>query len=80
MRPIVHPIVLGVVLVVWYGEQMPPAVKNLMDSPPGETETLRTLLELPGIRLEQIVSNGQASTEGFWYDQNNPVVLKISLP
>jgi len=28
--------------------------------------------ELPGIRLEQIVSNGQASAEGFWYDQKNP--------
>lgn len=40
---------------------MPPVVKNLMESPPGETETFRTLLDLPGIRLEQIVSNGQAS-------------------
>ena len=48
---------------------MPPVVKNLMESPPGETETFRTLLDLPGIRLEQIVSNGQASAEGFWYDQ-----------
>ena len=50
-----HPIALGAVPVVWYGEQMPPIVKNLMDySPPGETETFRTLLDLPGIRLEQI--------------------------
>ena len=43
-----------------------------MDSPAGETETFRTLLDLPGIRLEQIVSNGQASEEGFWYDQKEP--------
>ena len=51
---------------------MPPVVKNLMDSPPGDTETFRPLLDLPGIRLEQIVSNGQASAEGFWHDQKNP--------
>ena len=51
---------------------MPPVVKNLMESPPGETETFLTLLDLPGIRLEQIVSNGLASAEGFWYDQKNP--------
>ena len=49
---------------------MPPVVKNLMNySPPGETETFQTLLDLRGIRLEQIASNGQASKEGFWYDQ-----------
>jgi cupin 2 domain-containing protein len=30
------------------------------------------LLDLPGIRLQQIVSNGQASAEGFWYDQKQP--------
>ena len=36
-----------------------------MDSPSGETETFCTLLDLPGIRLEQIVSNSQASAEGF---------------
>ena len=63
-----HPIALGVVPVVWYGEQMPPVVKNLMESPAGETETFRILLDLPGIRLEQVVSNGQDSAEGFWYD------------
>jgi cupin 2 domain-containing protein len=51
---------------------MPPAVKNLMESPLGESETFRTLLNLPGFRLEQIVSNGQASEEGFWYDQKQP--------
>ena len=51
---------------------MPPVVTNLMESPPGETETFRTLLDLPGIRLEQIVSNGHASEVGFWYNQKEP--------
>ena len=51
---------------------MPPVVKNLMESPPAETETFQTLLDHPGIRLERILSNGQASEEGFWYDQKNP--------
>jgi cupin 2 domain-containing protein len=51
---------------------MPPVVKNLLESPAGVTETFQTLLDLPGTRLEQIVSNGEASAEGFWYDQKNP--------
>ena len=51
---------------------MLPVVNNLMDSSSGKPETFQTLLNLPGIRLEQIVSNGQASAEGFWYDQKNP--------
>ncbi len=54
------------VSVVWYGERMPTIVKNLMESPAGESETFRTLLDLPGLRLEYIVSNGQTSAEGFW--------------
>lgn len=33
-------------------------------------ELFRTLLQTPGFRLEQIVSNGAASAEGFWYDQD----------
>lgn len=28
------------------------------------------LLEARGVRLERIVSEGQASPEGFWYDQS----------
>jgi len=32
----------------------------------------RTLLARPGIRLEQIVSHGEASAPGFWYDQEQP--------
>lgn len=32
-------------------------------------ELLTTLLESPGVRIEQIVSQGHSSPEGFWYDQ-----------
>lgn len=32
-------------------------------------EELRVLLEGPGVRIERIVSTGQASPPGFWYDQ-----------
>jgi cupin 2 domain-containing protein len=32
-------------------------------------EEFATLLTLPGARVERIVSTGQASPEGFWYDQ-----------
>jgi len=51
---------------------MPPVVKNLLESAPSSEETFRTLLNIPGIRLQQIVSNGCPSAEGFWYDQNHP--------
>jgi len=51
---------------------MAPVVKSIIDADPGETETFQTLLDHPGIRLERILSNGQASEEGFWYDQKNP--------
>lgn len=32
-------------------------------------EITEALLTTPGIRIERIVSLGQASPEGFWYDQ-----------
>ena len=32
-------------------------------------EVTQTLLTHEGIRIERIVSSGQASPEGFWYDQ-----------
>ncbi|WP_266169732.1 cupin domain-containing protein [Dyella subtropica] len=32
-------------------------------------ERITELLSRPGIRIEQIVSLGQASPPGFWYDQ-----------
>jgi cupin 2 domain-containing protein len=33
-------------------------------------EELRTLLATPKLRIERIVSTGQASPPGFWYDQD----------
>ena len=32
-------------------------------------EEFKILVELPGARIERIVSTGQASPPGFWYDQ-----------
>ena len=32
-------------------------------------ERVDALLTLPGVRIERIVSQGQASPPGFWYDQ-----------
>jgi cupin 2 domain-containing protein len=42
-------------------------------------EMVTMLLEAANVRIERIVSNGQASPEGFWYDQGQHewvVVLK----
>ena len=33
-------------------------------------ETFQTLLKQDGVRIERIVSHGQCSPPGFWYDQN----------
>ncbi|ACK50859.1 cupin 2 conserved barrel domain protein [Methylocella silvestris BL2] len=32
-------------------------------------EEFRALLEAPGVTIERIVSHGQASPPGFWYEQ-----------
>ena len=36
---------------------------------PETAERLQTLLDRPGLRIERIVSTGQSSPPGFWYDQ-----------
>lgn len=33
------------------------------------SERCETLLNQPGLRIERIISSGQASPPGFWYDQ-----------
>jgi cupin 2 domain-containing protein len=33
-------------------------------------EEIRTVARAPGTRIERIVSTGQASPPGFWYDQD----------
>lgn len=35
-------------------------------------ELTETLLQAANVRIERIVSHGQASPEGFWYDQSQP--------
>ncbi|KIZ33565.1 MULTISPECIES: cupin domain-containing protein [Rhodopseudomonas] len=37
---------------------------------PGPDESLETLLSRGDVRIERIVSTGQASPPGFWYDQS----------
>jgi len=45
---------------------------NLLANLPAalDQERFDTLLARPGIRVERIVSTGQASPPGFWYDQD----------
>jgi len=46
---------------------------NLFTGLPSTTtvdEQFATFLQRPGLRIERIVSTGQASPEGFWYDQD----------
>ena len=38
---------------------------------PEAGERLETLLDQPGLRIERIVSSGQASPAGFWYEQQD---------
>lgn len=42
-----------------------------LGSPPGnpERELSTTLVQGAGVRIERIVSRGQSSPPGFWYDQ-----------
>jgi len=35
----------------------------------GSEEVITEILARPGVRIERIVSTGQASPPGFWYDQ-----------
>jgi cupin 2 domain-containing protein len=46
---------------------------NLFQSIPADLreEFVEALLAASGVRIERIVSRGQASPEGFWYDQDH---------
>jgi cupin 2 domain-containing protein len=54
---------------------------KLFDAVPAQLaeEEFLTLLDAPGVRLERIVSTGQATPAGEWYDQPRPewVILLI---
>jgi cupin 2 domain-containing protein len=50
---------------------MIPPTNLLRDLPDArDGEITETLLAAPGMRIERIVSLGQASPPGFWYDQD----------
>ena len=44
---------------------------NLFDAAPGDIrqEVVTRLLDMPNLKIERIVSMGQTSPPGFWYDQ-----------
>lgn len=48
-------------------------IANLFAALPAESaeELVDLLLRRPGVRIERIVSTGQASPPGFWYDQDD---------
>jgi len=47
---------------------------NLFEDLPqnGAEEAVASVAAFPGARIERIVSTGQASPPGFWYDQDQP--------
>lgn len=49
-----------------------PSAGNLFSGLPARApeERLDDLLTRPGVRIERIVSTGQASPPGFWYEQD----------
>jgi cupin 2 domain-containing protein len=51
---------------------LPPTLNILSPLPTtGADEAIVTLVKGDGFRLERIVSHGQASPAGFWYDQDD---------
>jgi cupin 2 domain-containing protein len=48
-----------------------PAARNVFAALPltGSAEEITSLLTAPNLRIERIVSIGQASPPGFWFDQ-----------
>jgi cupin 2 domain-containing protein len=47
-------------------------MNNLLKNLPVDVaeEVAETILSSDSVRIERIVSNGQSSPEGFWYDQD----------
>ena len=52
------------------GDDMNP-VKNIFADMPDsrKDELIEAILQAPGLRIERIVSHGQSSPDGFWYDR-----------
>lgn len=54
------------------GDDMNPAENIFADMPDNrKDELIETILQTPGLRIERIVSHGQCSPDGFWYDQDD---------
>lgn len=51
-------------------QTVPANLFDLRDLSGDGQETFTSLLSVPGVRIERIVSCGQASPPGFWYDQD----------
>src|SRR5690606_19748624 len=53
---------------------MPPEIRKLLqaEADAAAEERFLPLVQGSGLLLEQIVSHGKASPEGFWYDQPRP--------
>lgn len=52
------------------GRPVNPPQNLLRDLPDARTgEIIETIVARPGLRIERIVSSGQNSPPGFWYDQ-----------
>ncbi len=49
-----------------------PSITNLLDPLPADLdeEVFTELLRQGPVRIERIISNGHASPDGFWYDQD----------
>jgi cupin 2 domain-containing protein len=56
---------------IWDVSMIEPT-RNIFDGLPErlEEERIDDLVSVPGLRIERIVSTGQASPPGFWYDQD----------
>ena len=50
---------------------MPPEIRNILtDLPPALSgEAFESVVETDSVRIERIVSNGQGTPEGEWYDE-----------
>lgn len=51
------------------GDTVPGNLLSDLPSSPQSAEVFQALLSLGNVRIERIVSTGQVSPEGFWYDQ-----------
>jgi cupin 2 domain-containing protein len=54
------------------GNKMNPVENIFADMPDSQKdEQIEVILQVPGLRIERIVSSGQSSPDGFWYDQDD---------